>query len=434
MSFPHKKIMTDDFDAKTDLYYNTLTHEEQRSFIKDMKTKFDDLYYTLIVQPGEDVLGTEEEGVKQSERSLLQKYNLFEKKNYFIHYMSKRICDAILSVSADTVIYGGFIRDNLLHDHMATIFYETYETFEDYNNPTIDKATMFRTIVPRDIDVVFQRRRDYDVFCLALKAMSFEVGIPSVSSPYGGDDDTNEKFKVNIYSNMELQKLRTNKRLQDMEFLHTFVSLDVTINGFYRHKTADFECNSLRMNCNGIISDLPVLFESVDNVLIQQKLKLESAIKIKDQISRMEAYCSINRHILIVPDLHRVSKMFEKGWRIMVNTQYKLGQIINKAEDCCALCRDDIVEIANVPGVHRLYNGLQFECCSAAYHPACLMNILKTTGQLSASVIPIRDNLIKYKCIQCSRESIDAILLSPMVKLLNFLHLAWNDEVEQEID
>ena len=99
--------MSDDFYAKTDLHYNTLTDEEQRAFIKNMKTKFDGLYYSQIAS--DDIT----EIIYNKERKLLDKYNLFKKRNYFIHYMSKRICDAILSVSADTVIYGGFIRDNL---------------------------------------------------------------------------------------------------------------------------------------------------------------------------------------------------------------------------------------------------------------------------------------------------------------------------------
>ena len=433
ISLSHKKIMSaDDFFAKTDLYYNTLTDEEQRSFIKNIKTKFDDLYYSIVVT---DDISSVHEIIVFKERYLLDKYHLFKKKNYFIHYMSKRICDAILSVSADTVIYGGFIRDNLLHDHMANNFYEKYQTFEDYNNPKIDKTTMFRTLVPQDIDVLFHRRRDYEILCLALKALGFEVIMDYDMRPYKGaeDDITTERFKVKIYSNMELQQLRANVRLQDMEFLKTYVSMDVTISGIYRPLTRDFTCNSLRMNSSGIITDTPFFFESVDSMIELQRLKVESVIKIKDQISRMEAYCSLSHNMLNVPDLHRIVKMFDKGWRMMLDTKIKFSQIIDSVEDCCSICREDCIEIANVPGVHRLYNGVKFECCSAVFHPLCLMKTLTTTSY-STSVVHISDNVIKYKCIQCAQECIDRIIIEPMEKFLRYLNVAWNGDEEDEAE
>ena len=419
--------MSDDFYAKTDLHYNTLTDEEQRAFIKNMKTKFDGLYYSQIAS--DDIT----EIIYNKERKLLDKYNLFKKRNYFIHYMSKRICDAILSVSADTVIYGGFIRDNLLHDHMATTFYKTYSTHEEYNNPRIDKKTMFRTLVPQDIDVLFNSRRDYEILCLALKALGFVVSMDyDVRSYKGAENDIlSERFKVKIFSNMELQQLKENVRLQDKEFIKTYVSMDVTISGIYRPIGCDFMCNSLRMTSNGIITNTPFFFESVNDMIEKQRMKMEWVMKINNQISRMEAYCALYHCTLNVPDLHRVKKMFDKGWRMIVDTKIKLGQIINSVEDCCSICRDDCVEIANVPGMHRLYNGVKFDCCSAVYHPMCLMKTLTTTSY-STSVVHITDSVIKYKCIQCAQECIERVVLEDMEKFLRFLHVVWNDDEEEE--
>lgn len=419
-----------DFSSITDLHYNTLTDEEQRAFIKNMKSKFDELYYSIIVT--EDITRINEIIVFK-ERQLLDKYNLFKKRNYYIHYMSKRICDAILSVSADTVIYGGFIRDNLLHDHMATSFYETYSTHEEYNNPKIDNKTMFRTLVPQDIDVLFNRRRDYEILCLALKALGFVVSMDYDVRPYKGseNDISCERFKVQIFSNMELQQLKTHTRLQDKEFIKTYVSMDVTISGIYRPTGYDFTCNSLRMSSNGIITNTPFFFESVNDMIEQQRMKVECVMNIKDQISRMEAYCSLANCTLNVPDLKRVKKMFEKGWRMMLDTKIKFGQIINSVEDCCSICRYDCVEIANVPGVHKLYNGVKFNCCSAVYHPMCLMKTLTTTSY-STSVIHITESVIKYKCIQCAQECIERVVLDHMVKFLRFLHVVWNDDEDED--
>ena len=123
--------------------------------------------------------------------------------------------------------------------------------------------------------------------------------------------------------------------------------------------------------------------------------------------------------------------MFDKGWRMIVDTKIKLGQIINSVEDCCSICRDDCVEIANVPGMHRLYNGVKFDCCSAVYHPMCLMKTLTTTSY-STSVVHITDSVIKYKCIQCAQECIERVVLEDMEKFLRFLHVVWNDDEEEE--
>ena len=120
----------------------------------------------------------------------------------------------------------------------------------------------------------------------------------------------------------------------------------------------------------------------------------------------------------------------------MIDTNYKFGQIINSVEDCCSICREDFIEIANVPGIHRLYNGVKFDCCSAVYHPLCLMKTLTTTSY-SNSVVHITDNLIKYKCIQCAKECIDRIVLEPLVKFLRCLHMTWNidggEDDEEEV-
>lgn len=165
-------------ESKMKWYMSTLTQDERKDYIKGMNETLKTL--------AEEFKTSSESDKPSLARKNLDRYGLFHKHNYYKYFLSKRIIEALLSTSADTIIYGGYVRDNLFHDHMASLFYtrymkiegtddDKYSLFDDYNNPTIDEASVFRTLVPQDIDVVFSRQRDYDLFVLSLQSMNFKM-------------------------------------------------------------------------------------------------------------------------------------------------------------------------------------------------------------------------------------------------------------------
>ena len=420
-------------------YMSTLTQDERKDYIKGMNETLKTL--------AEEFKTSSESDKPSLARKNLDHYGLFHKHNYYKYFLSKRIIEALLSTSADTIIYGGYVRDNLFHDHMASLFYtrymkiegtddDKYSLFDDYNNPTIDEASVFRTLVPQDIDVVFSRQRDYDLFVLSLQSMNFKMEYCCKCEIYTNDTTSKTRFKIKIYGDFPLQYLKCRPRLFTQEFLESSVVVDVTIDMNPTLSDKDFKCNSLKMNINGFVGDhIPsaLFYDSVNERCALQKSTFDSAMEIKSQISKMEAHCFYRFGVLIVPHHHRIEKMFKKGYRLVIESgktelQQRFEQIINGCDDCCSLCREDLEEIANVPGMHTLYNGVRFNCCSAVYHPKCLKGIFRA----SRDMLFITDTTASYRCIQCRQISFDHIEVSNWERLLSSVDRCWIKEKEEE--
>ena len=397
-----------------DSYVSSLTETEKRKFFKEMKKKFEE----------ENEEDDEVEDDPQYERRNLDKFYLFQKKNYFIYILSKRICDILFSTKSSTrgYVYGGFIRDNILHDFMANKFYENnmfedHELFEKYNDPKVDSELSFRTLVPKDIDMRFYSHTDYMVFLNTLKSEGYkviafinDVDSDKYKTPKKKDDDEDSddehevKFKLEVKSNVSLQNLNTgNIRLIDKEYAATSVIVDITITE--KRRKSDFLCNSVRMSIHGLFVYCErEYFGTVKNIIAEQKNEMVMMELIEEQIHNMEAVVLCSLHIPI-PDRHRIIKMANKGWKIKLLTirdKSFLTQITSEDddEDHCIICHEKFETMSVVPGVHTLLNGVKFNCCSASYHCHCLVELLNKDTHL---VISRDKSSVAYKCIQCSQ-------------------------------
>jgi hypothetical protein len=408
-------------EEKVRLLMETMTKDEQEGYVIEMKKVLETLSAEFNTQ------------CSYVPRKVLNDYKLFQEPNYYKYILSKRIVDAVLSVSADAVVYGGYIRDNILHQHMSKSFYSRYSLFEDYNNPSVDTTTLFRTLVPNDIDILFVRQRDYDVFSLALKSLDMTFELDDVIPPYKTDDKVmTSRYKLKVFSDMNLQSLKKRPRLLNAEFANTYVMLDITVRCCQINASIkDFKCNSLRMNANGLINEIEhqgLFYESVDDMVLRQQKLFENFEDIKKQICNMESHCFYSHGTLSTPDIHRIELMFKKGFRFVIkHSDDELAQIIDRCDDCCAICRDDIVEIADVPGVHKLFNGLKFSCCSAVYHAKCLKTVFESPLLRSDW-----EHSRGYKCIQC-RETIFEYMndVTEWTYCFHRLDIIWNLVPEQ---
>lgn len=415
------------FTDKINSYCSTLTESELNHFIKNTKVIFDEKFLALEEK---------EEQEKYDERKNLNRYKLFFKKNYYIHLMSKNICNFILSVSPNAYVYGGFIRDNILHDFTARKYYENNENepFEKYNDPKFDKETSLRTLVPSDIDVIFKDMNDYLKFTKLLLHNDFSfINIGSL----GNDDkyktpgkknydDNLVKFKIEVKNNESLQKLKwrnTDYRFLNIDFANTVVTVDITISENY-YPSFDFLCNSLIISKDGFIfRDDSFYFDSVGDMINANKTQSLLVSEIENQIQNMESVIESKNYSVNSPAKYRVIKMLRKGWRLKYkNPSGLISQLSNKDnEECCILCRDKFNEVANVPGVHRLFDGLKIDCCLCGYHPKCLLQILENTNY----VHKIMEDVVYYKCIQCSKVSIK-FSKSDMNEFLTILKESWD--------
>jgi len=416
-----------------DKHLNTLTYSERIAFIDSIKSILEIEKKVLVVPPPTDDNKRKDKENKRYERENLNRFKLFQKNNYFTYMMSKKICEEIICSSPNNIIYGGYLRDNLIHDAMADKFYECYDTFEEYNNPTIDKSTLLRTLVPQDIDVIFDTISNYDNFVCHVTTMGFTVS--PYNKPYHEVEyKTSEeaplspenRFKIKIKNNQPIQYLNNNKFLS-VDFVNTEIIIDVTICRYYDIKP-DFLCNSLMVSSSGFIKygRNDFIFDSTQTLIERKKKELEDILVIELQILKMEAVIvPTNCCKIKVPDLHRLKKMVKKGWRIIYNNNrsHHLHQLINHCEDCCVICRDKFAEITSVPGVHTLLNGFKFGCCSASYHPKCMLEVIESSPNMFISSFTFIDF---YRCVQCSQKAIIDVLKEDFVKLCQRLEESWS--------
>ena len=425
-----------------------LTKSEKKKFIKEIKTKLE-----KIEKEEEE---EKEEDDEQYERTNLDKFDLFQKKNYYIHTLSKRICDILFSLnSVRAYVYGGFIRDNILHDYMAKQFYDRtlfddddHELlFEKYNDPKVDCETSFRTLVPKDIDMRFFSQSDYRLFLESVKSEGYNVHAYAVSSdkyktPKKKNDDSDEeeeeeqnilKYKVEVKSNIPLQNLHIlNTRLIDKEYAMTSVIVDVTISE--KRNSADFLCNSVQMSRHGFsVQDERSFFGSVKDLIMEQKHDMEMMGLIEDQIHTMEAAvfcCSLH---ISIPDRHRIMKMVKKGWKIKIIAIRELAFLTqitaeDDDEEHCIICHEKFETISTVPGVHTLLDGVKFSCCSASYHCHCLVELLKKNTH---TILSRDKSNVTYKCVQCSQQKM-SFYIKNMMEYLEELDSVFSEVLETQ--
>lgn len=406
---------------RIELHCQTLTESEEISFIKRMKSLIDSKLCKIDPErPDND----------DDERNILDRYHLFVKKNYYKYYMSKTLCDILLT-AGNAYIYGGLLRDNILHDYMAEKFYdkEIGDTFEVYNDPKIDKDTSLRTLVPVDIDVLFHSHQNYEEFLSKAKLLGYNIcydsTIDDYTTPPQKEGETCRRHKLEISSNVGIQDVkRENPRFIDMDFVLTFITIDVTIANVYV-PSYDFLCNSLIISRHGFIFRDAHYFTSVKSFIEDKQSQLKHVMVIEEQIHNMEAVMTSDHfNTSPVPTKHRVLKMVKKGWKIKYLDVFseKLITQRDNDEDCCIVCREKFKEVANVPGVHKLYDGLKFSCCSAVYHPLCLIELLKK----SRHGIRIDTNFSRYQCVQCAEVSMK-FFREKMDEFLIILQQSWEE-------
>jgi hypothetical protein len=68
---------------------------------------------------------------------------------------------ASILIDHDAVIFGGFVRDMILHDSHATQFYEKNPnaTQQEYADDSVHPQTSGRLVIPRDIDCCISQQQ-----------------------------------------------------------------------------------------------------------------------------------------------------------------------------------------------------------------------------------------------------------------------------------
>lgn len=140
----------------------------------------------------------------------------------------------------DGIIYGGYVRDEMISTYYTQNFYMSGNVINDFNNPKIHKSSIKRMITPNDIDIYFKSQEIADKFIDELQSYGDILTIKNNDFTYTG-----------IYSLIKHKQL-----------ILISGKSNLTIDVSYPHENTEKECedieppfNNLDMLCNGFIKD-----------------------------------------------------------------------------------------------------------------------------------------------------------------------------------
>lgn len=273
-------------------------------------------------------------------------------------------------LSCDGMIFGGYVRDMILHDHYAQEFYQ------EINNPDVaairyadarcSPDTWDRTIVPCDIDCVIDKA-NYEKFKQMMKNKRFKMKTVVVKDPQEYNPDFVSSANIPVVHHVvevslnkdpvlrELKKLHVDtklireyfqSRIEDpcikMDILVTDTPVDQPFFG-----RCDFECNALYLTKHGF-GVSPEICPPKD--ILNQKKELD---RIMDDIIHHRA------RFMKTSGGSRCVKLFRKGWTVYDRFLTSIKD--NSYEGHCLICHDEL------PETHFKMN-----CCDARYHCKCL--------------------------------------------------------------
>lgn len=280
------------------------------------------------------------------------------------------------AIDCEGTIFGGYVRDFILHDHASKQFYKK-GTRESYSDPSTSPETIDRLLIPRDVDVHFTKFCQYRKFKYKLHLLGLKSSI--VKKDFHYSSHSFRHIKLNVHGSITEQDIRRHlsgfsnvllSRFSCEPFTLPFmISVDVVISSDASppFNNLDFECNGLIMNKNGI-----ELCEDLAKGRIPEgKFRIFTSIvdDIKNKVAR--SYSEI--------DGLRWDKMIERsGWTVQSD---HIEKVPCTCTDECIVCHEPIEEYV-----------YKFRCCSARYHSECI-------GQLIANKC-----LEKSSCIHCRQH------------------------------
>lgn len=295
-----------------------------------------------------------------------------------------KIRDAILE--HDGMIFGGFVRDTIIHNHYATLFFDNEEHDTDlYTDPTHIPETADRTLIPNDIDF-FATEEQLNKLLDYFNNNGFEANIAFSRDPklyfvnmQVNDDATLRHRRIYVRPNIKPVRNALRNMPFNMNVVHRALSnvvlpslkLDVITSVVPKKQPflgmPDFSCNALYLTKHGVsISD-----DFVDDPNCPIKKLQTTTQAIEDVISRRARFYNAASH--------RVSALVRNGWTVFDDFVTTVRQA--DYDGYCIICHDQLPE-------HHIKSC----CCDARFHAQCLVTY-------------VYNNVDNYACIMCKKSS-----------------------------
>ena len=267
--------------------------------------------------------------------------------------------------SVNGVIFGGAVRDKIIHDHYATEFYNIKDVDrKKYNDITYQPESALRVILPNDIDC-FMKTSQIPLFIEKLKdkllaADDHGTTEARIYFPEIDVADINalkhSKFRIKFAINPILKsEIKIDAYYVMLDIIHTENSIENIEPPF---GSIDFECNSIILT-----SDDTYKLSNVLTKNFTPKKKIEKMNQIMTNILRKET-------TIVYADLpeFRITKLLKYGWTIN-SENVKIFKEITP-HDKCMLCLDSFK--------NSQYQ-TKLQCCNNRLHTHCLKKLFSTT-------------------------------------------------------
>lgn len=258
---------------------------------------------------------------------------------------------------ANGIIFGGYVRDKIIHDYYATEFYNNNNNSNSkYNDPEYDPETKLRLVLPNDIDCFLQTDKLL-VFRSYLEENMINVSIvhPSKNAKLYikdiDEDIMHTKWKLNIAINPLLNSLM-NTRTYDIliDIMHAS-----DIKSEPPFGIIDFEANGLILTEHNEFKLSKIIGEN-----LTPKDKLKELNRIVDDIIKMKT-CIV---YVNTPD-YRIENLVNKGWTL---ESANFTRLKDNDENICFICLEDISDDHHI----------KLNCCNGRMHSKqCSENIIK---------------------------------------------------------
>ena len=290
------------------------------------------------------------------------------------------------------IIFGGFVRDKILHDHFADAFYLSMEQETDrhkrlanvsrgYDNPEIHAASWpWRAIMPHDVDVAITTDKIPGMKA-ALEREGFVVKqeFETTASIYCDNPHAQAHEIKHTRFYVELQMHRLIHRYTSVNAQIPKIKLDVLHKGAFEARevipfgTIDFECNSLVLKPDNS-------YDLMNSPMLCNPLhKAKKIAEIIKDITELRA-------VAVKPASYRTSHMLGKGF-VVTNGVITLEPAVsgngngdgndnvgdNNGIGNCIICQESL-EVGGT-GPLNTYASTAFvvknNCCEARYHAKC---------------------------------------------------------------
>lgn len=231
-------------------------------------------------------------------------------------------------------IFGGYVRDMLIHDYYAKKFYKTFDS-DNYSVEGFDEKTKGRLVIPQDMDCFFEGYEEISRLCDALEGFDACFGNHSSYEIFPGVKK--QTISVSVFGT-EFFGLKSVEVKMDLLFSE---------NGFSKPPFGklDMLCNALILTKEGIkLSDNTGTFldhcdvfkqKLYESKIIKKLLKFETevafgAIRVgeaNEYGGKQEPYNKEQaKKILTDNGFARVEKMVDRGWVV----SYTIGERVEE--------------------------------------------------------------------------------------------------------